>query len=45
MHYQNLFAAAFCTFAAIHTAGNIPKWNTALLWTLAVLNVGLFLIY
>ena len=44
MHYINLFAASFCTFVAIHTAGNIPKWFTALLWTLVVLNVGFFLL-
>ena len=44
MQFLNLFAAAFCTFAAIHTVGNIPKWFTALLWSLVVLNVGLFLI-
>lgn len=44
MYFLNLFSAAFCTFAAIFTAGYIPKWFTAMLWTLVVLNVGLFLI-
>jgi len=44
MHFLNLFAAAFCTFAAIHTAGKIQKWNTALLWALVVLNVGFLLL-
>ena len=44
MQYLNLFAASFCTFAAIHSAGKIKKWNTALLWSLVVLNGGLFLI-
>lgn len=44
MQNLNLFVASFCTFAAIHTAGKIQKWHTALLWALVVLNVGFFLI-
>jgi hypothetical protein len=43
MHFLNLFSAAFCTFAAIFTAGYLPKWFTSLLWVLAALNVVLFL--
>lgn len=43
MQYLNLFAASFCTFVAIYTASKTKKWNTALLWSLVVLNGGLFL--
>lgn len=42
--YLNLFATAFTTFAAIFTAGYIPKWFTALLWICVVLNVVCFFI-